>query len=151
MRGKKPKERKCYILRMDNGTLVAVDRDVYLEWHRARRREKYQRECGSKNGVCSLDALEEKGCVFGTSVSITDGLEEIALRELCMEKLRDALGKLEIHDAYLIQLLYFEDSTVKAAAQAFGCSRKSIQNRRKRILGELRMILKESGMHGGFF
>ena len=37
MRGKKPKERKNYILRTENGTLVEVTREVYLEWYQSRR------------------------------------------------------------------------------------------------------------------
>ena len=44
MRGKKPKERKNYILRTENETLVEVTREVYLEWYQSRRREKYQQE-----------------------------------------------------------------------------------------------------------
>mgnify|MGYP000075597320 CR=1 FL=1 len=40
MRGKKPKERKNYILRTENETLVEVTREVYLEWYQSRRREK---------------------------------------------------------------------------------------------------------------
>ena len=35
MRGKKPKERKNYILRTENGTLVEVTREVYLEWYQS--------------------------------------------------------------------------------------------------------------------
>lgn len=42
MRGKKPKERKSYVLRMGDGTLVEVTREVYLEWYQSRRRERYQ-------------------------------------------------------------------------------------------------------------
>lgn len=33
------------------------DGDVYLEWHRSRRREKYQMEQKRAHGVCSLEAL----------------------------------------------------------------------------------------------
>lgn len=36
MRGKKPKERKSYVLRMGDGTLVEVTREVYLEWYQSR-------------------------------------------------------------------------------------------------------------------
>ncbi|MFQ9889931.1 MAG: hypothetical protein ACLRWM_05920 [Streptococcus sp.] len=43
MRGKKPKERKNYILRTENGTLVEVTREVYLEWYQSRRRENTSR------------------------------------------------------------------------------------------------------------
>ena len=42
MRGKRPKERKCYVLRAGDGTVVEVTREVYLEWYQSRRRERYQ-------------------------------------------------------------------------------------------------------------
>ena len=60
MRGKKPKERKSYVLRMGDGTLVEVTREVYLEWYQSRRRERYQIERNQKYGVCSLNELEER-------------------------------------------------------------------------------------------
>ena len=31
MRGKKPRERDSYVLRMEDGTLVEVSREIYLE------------------------------------------------------------------------------------------------------------------------
>ena len=36
MRGKQPKQRDHYVLRMADGTLVDVTREVYLEWHQSR-------------------------------------------------------------------------------------------------------------------
>ena len=35
MRGRKPKERDGYVLRMGDGTLVEVSREVYLEWYQS--------------------------------------------------------------------------------------------------------------------
>ena len=35
MRGKRPKERKCYVLRAGDGTVVEVTREVYLEWYQS--------------------------------------------------------------------------------------------------------------------
>ena len=49
-------------------------------------------------------------------------------------------------DAYLLYLLFFEEVTVKEAAQLCGCSRKTIASRRKRILKEL-----NEGIMGGYF
>lgn len=53
MRGKKPKERQRYVLRV-NETLVEVTRDVYLAWYQSRRKERYQLEKMQKNGVCGI-------------------------------------------------------------------------------------------------
>lgn len=148
MRGKKPKERKSYILRMGGGTLVEVTREVYLEWYQSRRRERYQQERKQKYGVCSLEELEEKGTAI---VSVTDSLEETAIREMCVGKLREVMDGLPEDDAYLLYLLFFEELSVKEAAQVCGCSRKTVENRRRRILQELNGKMREMGITGGCF
>ena len=148
MRGKKPKERKNYILRTENGTLVEVTREVYLEWYQSRRREKYQQEQKQKYGVCSLDVVQE-GSFAKTSISQEGQPEEMAVRSECLKKLKESLGQLPEQEAYLIYLLFFEEVTVKEAAQICGCSRNTIQNRKKRILKTLKNIMKELGIEGG--
>lgn len=148
MRGKRPKEQKSYVLRMGDGTLVEVTREVYLEWYQSRRREKYQEERSRKNGVCSLEQLEEKA---GTAIPVQDSLEETAIRRMCIEKLREVMNNLPEMDAYLLYLLFFEEVTVKEAAQLCGCSRKTVENRRRRILRELKCKLQEIGIVGGCF
>lgn len=151
MRGRRPKERDYYVLRMGDGTLVEVGREVYLEWHQSRRRERYQEEKKRKHGVSSLDELEEKGNYRGMPFCALDGLEETALRNICRDKVQEALGKLPEADAGLLDLLYFKEVTVTDAAEIYSCSRKTIQNRRKRILKELGCILQEQGIQGGYF
>lgn len=148
MRGKKPKERKCYILRMGDGTLVEVTREVYLEWYQSRRRERYQREQKQKYGVCSLEELEERGMPV---INVTDSFEETAMKNLCVDKLREVMGNLPEEDMYLLYLLFFEEVSVKEAAQLCGCSRKTIENRRKRVLKELNEKMREMGITGGCF
>lgn len=148
MRGKRPKERKCYVLRAGDGTVVEVTREVYLEWYQSRRRERYQNEKKQKYGVFSLEALSEKGILPDRRA---DSPEEMVIRELCVEKLRSVIEDLTEADAYLLYLLFFEEVTVKEAAQLCGCSRKTIANRRKRILKELNEKLKAMGIMGGYF
>ena len=139
------------MLRMGDGTLVEVSREVYLEWYQSRRRERYQKEKDRKRGVYSLDKLEEKGSSQGMPFLVRDGVEETALRNICRDNVQKALGKLPDADAGLMELLYFNGVTVTDAAEIYGCSRKTIQNRRKRILGELCQILREQGIQGGYF
>lgn len=148
MRGKRPKERKCYVLRAGNGTVVEVTREVYLEWYQSRRHERYQREKERKYQVSSLEMLIEQG---GIPVGAADVVEDTVIREMCIEKLRSVMEELAEEDAYLLYLLFFEEVTVKETAQICGCSRKTIANRRKRILKELNEKLKEMGIMGGCF
>lgn len=147
MRGKKPKERKSYVLRMPDGSLIEVTREVYLEWYQSRRREKYQMERQKKQGVYSLEALNEYGNI-GEERCDT---EETVLCKLYKAKVREGIARLAKEDARLIYLLFFEEVTIKDAAQIMGCSRKTIYNRRKRILSELRSILHDLGIVGGAF
>ena len=143
MRGKEPKERENYVLRMTDGTLVQVTREVYLEWYQSRRREKYQRERDRKYGICSLDEWPEDGNFLQTATCMPDGTEERALKNIQRESVLEMLEELPPGDARFIILLYFEEITVKAAAELYGCSRKAIRNRRKRILNELLRMMQE--------
>lgn len=143
MRGRKPRERDCYVLRMQDGTAVEVSREVYLEWYQSRRRERYQKEKSREHNVCSLEELEEKGICQWMPFCVRDGLEETALQNICRDKVREALGKLPEPDARLIDMLYFKENTVTDAAKMCNCSRKTIQNRRRRVLEELGCILQE--------
>lgn len=148
MRGKKPKERKNYVLRMADGTLIEVTREVYLEWYQSRRRERYQKECNQKHGVSSFDEMEEKGHFC---IPTINSLEETVIKKISIEKLRNVLEELPESDMYLLYLLFFEEVTVKEAALLCGCSRKTIANRRKRILKGLNVKLKDMGITGGCF
>lgn len=148
MRGKRPKERRCYVLRTCEGTVVEVTREVYLEWYQSRRRERYQNEKKKKYSVSSLETLEEQGNI---SIGVSDGIEDMVIRKMCAEKLRSVMKELAKEDVYLLYLLFFEEVTIKEAAQICGCSRKTIANRRKRILAKLKEKLKALGMIGGCF
>lgn len=148
MRGKRPKERKCYVLRTSDGTVVEVTREVYLEWYQSRRRERYQNEKKQKYSVTSLEALSEKGMILD---GMADSLEDTVIRKICVEKLRSVMEELAEEDAYLLYLLFFEEVTVKEAAQLCGCSRKTIANRRNRILKYLNGKLQAIGIMGGSF
>ncbi len=126
MRGKKPKEREKYLIRLGDGTLVEVNREIYLEWYQSERRERYQRERDRKYGVCSIEKLHEKGYFPEQSVYARDTTQEAALRNECQDRLENAFKNLQEQDANLLKLLYFEEITVKKAADIFNCSRKTI-------------------------
>ena len=138
MRGKKPKEREKYVIRLGDSTLVEVNREIYLEWYRSERRERYQRERDRKYGLCSIEGLHEKRCFPEQSICTVDVTQEAVLWNECCDRLGNALKNLTKRDARLVRLLYFEEITVKEAADIFGCSRKTIGKHRDRILKELR-------------
>lgn len=143
MRGKKPKEREKYVIRLGDGTLVEVSREIYLEWYRSERRERYQKERDRKYGLCSIDKLHEKGYFPEQSIFASDTTQEAVLKNDYQQKLENALKNLPEQDTRLLKLLYFEEITVKKASDIFNCSRKTIQNRRKQILEKIRKMMEE--------
>lgn len=151
MRGKQPKEREHYVLRMEDGTLVNVTREVYLEWYQSRRRERYQKERNRKYGIYSLSELENKRNSSDIFLNMVEGLEEIVWRNICRDKVREVLESLPAEDAKLIELLYYMGVPVIDVAHILECSRKTIQNRRNRILKEMGQKIKEQGIQGGYF
>ncbi|GFI16077.1 hypothetical protein IMSAG249_00502 [Lachnospiraceae bacterium] len=144
MRGKKPKEREKYFIRLGNGTLVEVNREIYLEWHRSKRKERYQKERDQKYGVCSIERLCEKGYFPEQSFCNGDKTLETILHNECLGKLENALKNLSEQDIRLVRCLYFEEMTVKKASEIFGCSRKTIQNRRRKILDKIKKMMSET-------
>ena len=142
MRGKKPKERENYFIRLDGDTLVEVNREIYLEWHQSRRKERYQKERDREYGVFSIEKLHEKGYFLEQSLSRDTTLEAVLWNE-CRNRLENALRKLPEQDIRLVRFLYFDEMTVKRTAEIFGCSRKTIQNRRRRILEKMRNLMSE--------
>ena len=144
MRGKKPKEREKYFIRLGDGRIVEVNREIYLEWYRSERRERYQKERDRKHGLCSIDKLHERGYFPEQSICASDTVQEAALRNECQSRLQNALKSLPEQDTHLLKLLYFEETSVKRVAEIFGCSRKTIQNRHKRILEKIGKIMEET-------
>lgn len=91
MRGKQPREREKYFIRLGGGTLVEVGREIYLEWYRSERRERYQRERDRKHGVCSINKLHEKGYYPEKSNYLKDTTLETVLKDECRDRLENAL------------------------------------------------------------
>lgn len=151
MRGKKPTKREKYMLPAGSGAYVEVTREVYLEWHRTRRMEKYQMEKEREHGVCSFEATGENTARALPSGYWENKPEENALRQICMEKVRESILHLPIQDATLVRMLYFDGMTVTATAAAFRCSRKCIRKRRDRVLERLRMEMAAQGIVQGYF
>lgn len=98
--------------------------------------------------MTSLEVMQENGNILKSD---SVDLEARILQKLCMEKLWAAIDELQGADAYLLYLLFFEERTVKEVAQLYGLSRKTISNRRKRILAELKEKLKEMGITEQYF
>ena len=69
-------------------------------------------------------------------------MEERAIASLLREKLRRSIALLSKPEQELIRALYFEELTERQCAEKLGLSQKGINKRKKRILTELKKILR---------
>lgn len=132
MRGKKPKERQRYVLRV-NETLIEVTRDVYLAWYQSRRKERYQLEKMQKNGVCGIEKVGETS--YNSYLHILSP-EEIVIRVSEIQELQEALKYLSEEEMELIRLLFFEEYTVKKNSTVFRVLYKDNQKQEKQSIAE---------------
>lgn len=133
MRGKKPKERQRYVLRV-NETLIEVTRDVYLAWYQSRRKERYQLEKMQKNGVCGIEKVGETS--YNSYLHILSP-EEIVIRVSEIQELQEALKYLSEEEMELIRLLFLKSTQLKNST-VFRVLYKDNQKQENKVLQKLK-------------
>ena len=138
MNTRKPKEREHYRIRLEDGTLVEVTREVYLCWYQMRRKEKYQKEKEQKHHVYSLEAMQ--GNNFYSDLSIPDevDVENIVLRDFMREQVREMIRELTEYEQAIVYCLYYLNLNTVETAQELWKSRRIILFRKRQILEKLK-------------
>ena len=111
---------------------------------------RYMKDCGTVL-LCRRMGDGAKLTVYREGYAAYEAGKHAVIRRMCRDKLRDALAELSGPDIFLIRLLYFEEVSISEAARLCGCSRKTIRNRREKILAELNRRMSKSGVTDGNF
>lgn len=149
MSGKCAKERERYFVRLKEGQLFTVTREVYLCWYGSQRHERYLIERDMQHRTCSYEGLlermnrEENGCGFDIRADEED-VAELAIQKILMEQLHQAMERLRPEEAALIRALFFDEMSIRSYAKRVGVTHRAIQKRKERILKVLKGILEES-------
>ena len=108
-------------------------------WRNGKREDREtSHTSGKRTGLpLSLEKLVEDGQAPETSISVEEIIEK---REL-MDALNSAINSLSEKDRYIVSQCYLEGQSERKIAIAIGVSQKTINNNKKRILGELRKSL----------
>ena len=124
--------------------LVEVTQEVYLTYYRARRRELAQIEKERRHRVLSYDAFDTSGTLGAEMLADTasDEPEDIVIARLMAKKLHTCLSKLSEEERRLVQLLFFENTSERAAALKLGLSAMTVHNRKERILAKLLKLMR---------
>lgn len=122
---------------------VSVSGEVYKEFCRFGRKERYFRESDVHNGVFSYDALDTEE-ISGeemwtdTHASVAEQVEEKMMREA----LYKALEKLQEEDRKLILSIYFHGKSLRRIAQEMNTPVTTLQYRHRRALLKLKKEIK---------
>lgn len=145
-------ENKDFYISID-GKAVRVTEEVYNEYCRGRRKERYMMQGLKKERTVispdtkemvhvpgredSLERLQEAGVVFAVS---GEPMEERAVRSVLLAQ---AVGSLTAEEQELVRELYHLGKTEREAASALHMAKTTLRRRHERLLIKLRKLLGE--------
>lgn len=136
-------EKKEYRIKVQ-GQLVPVSEEVYLTYHRMKRRETYLEERDTTNGVFYYSALDTEG-TNGEDVIpdlVSPRVEDLIMDKLIAEKLHQCLSQLAREEQELIYALFFQNKSEHQVSRETGIAQKTIHNRKVRILARLKKLIE---------
>jgi DNA-directed RNA polymerase specialized sigma subunit len=136
-----------YLLRDYRGNLIPVSEDVYKEWYRMKRHEKYLREQANKNRVCSLEGMATRS-VYGDCgiFDPANEVEAIIMKHFYEEKLKGYFEQLPEEHQLFLEYLYADGCTLKEASSRMGWHRKKGEYWRNKLLSQLREQFHNEGI-----
>lgn len=126
------------------GQLVEVSEEIYKEYYKQDRRERYLEERDLVNGTFSYsqyDTDEMQGEDLLIDMLANSFEEAVENKELHKE-LKKAILSLQEEEKELIQALYFEEKSLRQIAKELNMSLTTLHRRHNRILAKLKEILK---------
>ena len=136
-----------YYLTTADGKRVAVSEEVYREYRKSERHEKYLLERDRKKKLQSLDQMAESS-IFGDCGVYDDFMqvEAIVLRGIYTELLNEYLKAITHEQRRFLSLLYEDRMTVAAASKKMGWSRRKGQYWKRKLLLRLREYFRRDGI-----
>ena len=123
--------------------LMEVDEAYYTEFYREQRREKYLRERAIEKGDIYYDSLDTEE--FNGEDILVDPDEDVAQQvtdKLMAEYVRYVVSLLPSDERELIEALFFKGYSERQWSKISGIPQKTINDRKNKILRELKKILK---------
>ncbi len=137
-------EKKEYRIKVQ-GQLVPVSEEVYVTYHRMKRRETYLEERDTANGVfyySAMDTVETIG-EDGIPDLASPRVEDVVVDKLIAEKLHRCLDQLSKDEQELIFTLFFQNKSEHQMAAESGIPRMTIHDRKVKILRTLKKLMEK--------
>lgn len=137
-------EKKEYRIKVQ-GQLVPVSEEIYVTYHRMKRRETYLEERDTANGVfyySAMDTTETTG-EDGIPDLASPRVEDVVVDKLIADRLHWCLDQLSKEEQELIFTLFFQNKSEHQLSRETGIAQKTIHNRKVRILAQLKKLMEK--------
>lgn len=127
-----------------HGMLMEVTENVYREFYREERRQKYLDHLAEENDVLSYDKLTNDE-FNGADVVIDQSMpvEDIVEAKIMQEKLKACLHHLDDDERSLIEALFFKGLSERQWSAISGVPQRTINRQKHRILMRLKKIIEK--------
>ncbi|MBE5040582.1 RNA polymerase sigma factor [Ructibacterium gallinarum] len=126
------------------GYFYQVSKEIYDEYRREDRRRRYLKEREKHTVIFSYDALEENGMYIQERIADeTVNVEEEAIHNMMIEKLRKGLSALSDEELYIIDHLIYQERTERELAKKLNISQNAVHIRKVKILEKLKKFLEK--------
>lgn len=125
-----------------HGMLMEVTSDVYQDFYKAYRRQKYLTERSIQNRDISIDMLSSDE--FNGQDVLSDESKDVvaqAIRNVMIEKLKKAMALLPDDEQLLIYRHYYSDISETELAKLYGVSQQAISKKLLKIRKKLKSLL----------
>lgn len=135
--------KKKFFIRVDS-QVVSVTEDVYREYYKMDRHERYLEERDIAHGRVLYSNMDTDEILGEETIPDMDvkSVEQTAIDEIVIEKLRLCLDMLPDKERNLVDALFFKGYSEREWSVISGIPRKTIGDRRSRILAKLKNLLE---------
>ncbi len=134
-------ENKKYMI-MVSGKLVEVSHEIYCEYHRMDRRDRYLEERDQAHGKMLYSNLDTSEMLGEEMISDSDAVstEDAAIARIFHEKLHQCLEMLPDGDRELLQAVFFDEMTLRQISDQDNVPVMTLQSRKSKAIQRLRKI-----------
>ena len=135
---------KNYYIKI-GGQLVPVTEEVYREYHKMGRRERYLESVIPLNGTFNYSERDTDEMSGEESIADTGTppVEQIAINATMVERLYKCLDMLSDKERELVDALYFKGYSEREWSVKSGIPRKTLAYQRGKLLAKLKKLLDD--------
>lgn len=126
-----------------DGKYYEVSKETYQKYKKEHDHSKMLQNYENEVHIFSLDAMTAEDVSFYEIFPNPDvNIEEIVLKKIMLEKLREARKNLSSDEQLLLTLMYDEGKNMGEIGETFGVSQQAISKKHSKVIEKLKKLIK---------